>query len=413
MKILYPAAYFFPENVASSHLEHDMMAAFAAAGHTVDVICPVPTRGISEQVREQYRHVREETLFDGSVRVHRFWAPQEGRNPLLRAFRYFWCNAQMYRLGRRFAGTDVLLAGSTPPTQGLLGRALKRKLRCPFVYDLQDIFPDSLVYTGLSHRGSLLWKIGRRIEDATYSGCDKIIVISEDFRRNLLEKGVPAEKMEVIYNWIDTDEVHPIAEGENGLFDEFHLDPNVFLVIYAGNLGNAQDGQNIIDAADRLRGHSEIQFAIFAGGSEYASLKEQAKQRAMKNVCFFPLLPQNRVSEVYSAGDIALITCKPGTGKVGLPSKAWSIMAAGTPIVAAFDTDSELARILTIARCGQVVEAGHSEALAAAILSAAQNRDECLVQGRNGRDYVVAHLGKQVATRAYQAVMESVCRTIR
>ena len=413
MKILYLAAYFSPENMAFSHLEHDMMEGFATAGHTVEVICPTPTRGISDKVRAQYRYRKEEEMYGGQVHVHRFWAPREGRNPVIRAIRYFWCNLRMYQIGKRFHDIDIIFANSTPPTQGLLGGALKKKISCSFVYNLQDIFPDSLINTGLSHKDSFLWRIGRIVENATYRSCDKIVVISEAFRHNLQEKGVSTEKIEVIYNWIDTEEVHPIRKEKNKLFEEFNLDQNAFLVIYAGNLGSSQDGQTILAAADRLREHAEIQFAIFADGSEYVVLKNLAAQQSMKNVRFFPLLPQQRVSEVYSAGNVALITCKSGVGKTGMPSKAWSIMSAGTPIIAAFDTDSELAQIIARAKCGRVVEAGRPEKLAAAILSAVQNAEELSMQGKNGSSYVVAHHGKKAATEAYQTVMESVCHTNR
>ena len=110
MKILYLAAYFSPENMAFSHLEHDMMVGFATAGHTVEVICPTPTRGISDKVREQYRYRKQEEMYGGQVHVHRFWVPREGRNPVIRAIRYFWCNLRMYQIGKRFHDIDIIFA---------------------------------------------------------------------------------------------------------------------------------------------------------------------------------------------------------------------------------------------------------------------------------------------------------------
>lgn len=90
---------------------------------------------------------------------------------------------------------DIISSGSTPPTQGLVCARLKKKFGIPFVYNLQDIFPDSLVSSGLVRKRSLLWKIGRRIEDKVYEAADKIIVISDDHKQNIMNKGVPEEKM--------------------------------------------------------------------------------------------------------------------------------------------------------------------------------------------------------------------------
>lgn len=101
---------------------------------------------------------------------------------------------------------------------------IKKCRKIPFVYNLQDIFPDSLVGTGMTKKGSFLWRIGRIIENFTYRNADKIIVISEDFKRNIMAKGVPEEKIEVIYNWIDENEVVPIAKDVNPLYHELRAE---------------------------------------------------------------------------------------------------------------------------------------------------------------------------------------------
>ena len=197
MKLLFLDAYFEPETIAFTHLENDLIEGLITDGHKIDVICPIPTRSISNDVYEKYWSLRRESLYGGYVCVTRFWAPREGKNLILRAFRYFWCNFQTYRIAMRVKNIDLVFSNSTPPTQGMLSALAVKKLsnkyekKVPFIYNLQDIFPDSLVSTGLTKKGSLLWKIGRRIENYTYRNADKIIVISEGFKRNIMAKGVP------------------------------------------------------------------------------------------------------------------------------------------------------------------------------------------------------------------------------
>ena len=289
MKILFLNAYFHPEKIAFTHLEQDLLEGLLAAGHQIEVLCPVPTRGISPETVKEYAGKKEEMLYDGRVHVRRFWAPQEGRNPLIRAFRYFWCNLRQYQLGRKYRGVDVIFAVSTPPTQGWLAGKLSKKLRCRFVYNLQDVFPDSLVTTGLAQRDSLLWKVGRRLEDSTYQKANAIIVISQTMKQNLLCKGVPEEKLQTVSNWIDTKAVCPVAKEDNKLFEEFSVDREKFTVVYAGNFGAAQGAGVVLEAAKLL---PEVQFVIFGGGAEFENACTAAKE--LPNVIINGLLPQDQ-----------------------------------------------------------------------------------------------------------------------
>ena len=401
MKILFLNAYFKPEIIAFTHLEEDLIDGLLKANNELFVICPTPSRGISKEMVNEYKSKKKETLYDGRVSVRRFWAPREGKNPLIRAFRYFWCNFRERRIAAKYKDIDLIFAVSTPPTQGLLAGKLAKRLGCPFVYSLQDVFPDSLVTTGLSKEGSLLFKTGRKIENKTYAHASKIVVISESIKQNLLNKEVPEEKIAVIPNWIDTKAVRPVPRENNRLYEELGIVRDKFTVLYAGNMGAAQGAGVILDAAERLCDNADIQFVIFGGGAEFEAAKARAE--ALPNVFIHPLLPQERVPEVYSLGDLALITCKRGTGSAGMPSKTWTIMACGTPILAAFDTDSELANILAQANAGECVEPENAEALAKAILAFAKRPKED--QPNGGRAYVEKYASKELCVGKYVDIL--------
>lgn len=374
MRILFVNAYFPPEIIAFTHLEKDLIEGLVSAGNEVEVVCPTPTRGVCDKTYREYKSIKSESLYDGSVRVKRFWAPREGKNPLIRAFRYLWCNIREYQIGRRYKNIDAVFAVSTPPTQGLLAGRLAKKLKCKFVYSLQDIFPDSLVTTGLASNRSPVYKIGRIIENKTYKYADKIIVISASCKNNLLNKGISEEKIELISNWVDIAKVKPIEKENNGLFDEFGIDRSKFIVLYAGNFGAAQGADIVLKAAENLRQEGNIQFVIFGGGAEYDAAVDYTEKNKIDNVIINPLLPAERISEVYSLGDVALITCKKGVGNSGMPSKTWSIMACNTPIIASFDTVSDMADILNQSGAGVCTPAGDADALSNAILEFKEGR---------------------------------------
>ena len=275
----------------------------------------------------------------------------------------------------------------------------KYKKKVSFVYNLQDIFPDSLVNTNLTHNGSVLWKIGRKLEDFTYRHADKIIVISQAFKKNLLAKGVSEKKVEIISNWIDLESVQPVERKDNKLIDEFDLDPSKFLVVYAGNFGAAQGADIVIKAAMELQDYKDIQFVIFGGGPYFEDAREQAKN--LDNIFIHELMPQDRISEVYSLGDIALITCKKGTGKAGMPSKTWSIMACNTPIIASFDEESDLADVIRNSGAGVCVNPEDVFALSDAIVKVSERKQKKL-DCMELRKYVLKNASKQICVRKYK-----------
>ena len=412
MKILKLPSYFFPERISSSHLSEDTREAYLKAGFTIENYVPMPTRGVSREVWEKYKKISYEELEDGKVIVHRFPMFREGKNPVLRAIRYVLVNLIQYHKGIRTEDVDLVMAGSTPPTQGLLCGKVAAKLskkqgkKVPFIYTLQDVFPDSLLSTGMVKKKGVIWKIGRKMEDKTYSYADKIIVISEDIKRNIMDKGVPEEKIEVIYNWIDTETVRPVAFCDNILAKELGITGDKFRVVYAGNLGMAQSVSTLIGAAERLQ-NDNVEFLIFGKGAEEEKLKKSAER--LSNVRFFPLQPAERISEVYSLGDCCAVLCKAGIGGIGVPSKTWSIMACGRPLLVSFDK-SELCHTVSKANAGLCSPAEDVEALIENIRALNSDRAKTLQMGENARKYAEEYADKKQATQKHIELIKKITR---
>lgn len=405
MRILFLPAYYYPEHAASSYLGDNIREAICINGDEVVLFAPVPCRGVSEEIRNDYSrppHLKE-VLFDGKLSVNRFPLIREGKNAISRFLRYVICWIKQYRRGRMAKGIDCIFLASTPPIQGLLGAFLKSRMKIPFVYNLQDIFPDSLAGTGLAKKGGLLWKIGRVIENYTYKKADKIIVISEDFKKNIMAKGVPEEKIEVVYNWVDTEAVKPVIKEDNPLFEEFGLSRDKFTVVYAGNLGNAQYVSVILDAASTI---PDVQFAIFGTGGMEDELRARIQKEGLTNAHLLPLQPMERVSQVYSLGDACVVTCKAGLGGSAMPSKTWSIMSCGRPVIASFD-EGELKVILEKNECGVFAHAGIVQEFVDAIKTLQDNPEHCLEMGENARQFILDNLTKEVGTRKYVEVIKS------
>lgn len=401
-KAIFPCSYYLPETAASLYITDNIVHACAESEIEVYLYTPTPTRSVPETAIWE----KEETLVDGKLHIKRFNMYGEGKNPILRALRYLFCEfVQLhYCLWKKY---DVAFIDSTPPIQGLKTPIIKLFKRVPVVYNAQDIFPDSLVGTGLTQKGSLIWKVGRIVEKITYKYADKIIVISEDFKNNLLSKGVPEEKIKVVYNWVDETAVVDIPREDNKLFDKYGLDKSKFYVTYNGNIGLTQNMDMLLEVAKELEDNEDIQFVLVGNGAYLAEVKHIIKNESISNVHLLPFQPYEDISHVFSLGDVSLVISKPGVGANSVPSKTWSIMSASRPVLANFD-ENELKSIIDNNNCGIFTKAGDKDAFKNAILMLYNNRTLCKDMGQNGRKFVMDNLTKTIGTQKYIDIIKSV-----
>lgn len=408
MRILYLPAYFYPEKAASSYLGENRNQAFADAGFEIEAYAPTPCRGITKEEREEYcsKKHRVEKMYDGKMTMHRFSLYAEGKNPVLRALRYSLCWFIQFHKALWVKNVDCIYLASTPPIQGLIGSWAGRLRKIPFVYCLQDIFPDSLVGTSLAKKGGLLWKVGRVVENITYKGADKIIVISQDFKNNIMAKGVPEDKIVVVYNWVDQNAVVDIPRTENKLFDKYGLDRNKFYITYNGNIGLTQNMDMLLEVAKALEANEDIRFVLVGNGAYLEQVQQIIKDRNIGNVTLLPFQPYEDISHVFSLGDVSLVISKPGVGANSVPSKTWSIMSASRPVLANFD-ENELKSIVEDNNCGIFTKAGDKVAFTDAILKLYNDRELCKEMGKNGRKFVMANLTKEIGTQKYVDVIKS------
>lgn len=404
MKAIFPCSYYLPETAASLYITDNIVHACADKGIEVDLYTPSPTRNVPDgSVWE-----REERQMDGKLRIHRFHLYGEGKNPMLRALRYFLGEFILlhYCMWKKY---DVAFVDSTPPIQGLKMPLIKWLKRKPTIYNVQDIFPDSLVGTGLTHEGSLIWKIGRMVEKITYRYADKIIVISEDFKKNIMAKGVPEDKIVVIYNWVDQNKVVDVPREENKLFDVYGLDRSKFYITYNGNIGLTQNMDMLLDVAKELQEeYEDIHFVLVGNGAYLDEVKRKVVDQQLENVHLLPFQPYEDISHVFSLGDASLVISKPGVGANSVPSKTWSIMSASRPVLANFD-ENELKTIIENNHCGIFTKAGDKDAFKESILTLYNRRELCKEYGHNGRKFVLDNLTREVGTQKYVDVIKEVC----
>ena len=326
MNVTFLAGYFTPEKSADTHLNDDLVRDFSEYGCKVHVIVPFPNRGVSKEEILKYETLREEKVND-TLSIHRVGGKTKFKKDLIsRGFSFIQKTLSIYLESRKHK-TDCFFVVSTPPFLGYLAILLSKK--APVIYKLQDVFPDNLIEIKNLSESSILVKILRKLEKKVYTSVSRILVCSNDVKKTLKKRGVPEEKITVVHDWVDETSCVPISRTDNLLFDTFGVSRDDFIFTYAGNIGHMQNIDTIIDAAKILKDQAlPIKIALIGDGARKQHIEERVRNESLTNVIMIPMQPLSKVSEVYSFGDVGLVSLKPGVARTALPSKTWSIMSA-------------------------------------------------------------------------------------
>ena len=234
--------------------------------------------------------------------------------------------------------------------------------------------------------------------------CARYVRISSDsFAKGVRALGVPDSKMPLIYDWVDTNLIRPLCRNtafarENGLQEKF-------VVLYAGNLGMSQGLESVLDCAERLRTFPDIVFAFVGDGKARSHLMESAKERELSNARFLDYQPRERLPEILGMASASLVTLRKGVGLNSLPSKCFSILASGRPIIASVDEESETFQLVRRSGGGLCVPPEAPDRLSEAILRLRNDPALWEQSGRLGRDYALRHHSVRAATDEFERLM--------
>jgi len=410
MRILLLSTYFQPESASNGILMTLLSEELTRQGHRVTVITGMPHYD-DNRILPAYRRRLWARERMGEIRIIRvyLYVPAKKTKVLGRILNYLSFNATSLLAGLLVGNQDLLLVPSPPLTNGVTGWLLSRLHRIPFIYNVQDIYPDVAVRLGILKNPRLI-RLFERMESFVYSKATAISVISDGFTRNLQRKGVPARKLNVIPNFIDANFVKPLPRCNP--FSEAHGLNSRFVALFAGNIGLSQGMDSVVDAAALLQGVPEILFLIVGNGVSRLGLMQKVEQLGLQNVRFLPFQPYDLIPEMYAAADTCLIPLRRGLTEDSVPSKLFTIMGAGRPVVASLDRESDTYRVLTEAACGVCTNPEEPQELADAILSLYNNRSLAAEMGRRGREFVETHYTSESVARQYIDLFTTLLNTV-
>ena len=360
MRVLFISQLFDPENSIKGL---EFARRLQSLGHEIEVVTTYPSYPYGK-LFDGYRQnpIKIENI-DG-VRVVRLPTfISHGKSIFKRMMSYgsFGIVSLIYSLLAR-KKYDVVYAYYPPVIVGLVAITLRMVKRMPYIYDIQDMWPEALIATGKIKRGKIS-EIIEKICKIIYKKSEKIVVQSQGYRRELIRKGVPERKISIIYNWCDEARM-----GSNMTHKIDVRQDNCFNIIYAGNIGSAQALEHVVKAALLLSrdGVDHVQLTFIGEGVEKHKIEEQVRKYDLRNVHLYPQVPLDEIANVLASADALLIhLANDPLFDITIPSKLQAYMMAGRPILAA--VNGEAASIVNIANAGIVVEPCNSEKLARAI----------------------------------------------
>jgi colanic acid biosynthesis glycosyl transferase WcaI len=297
-------------------------------------------------------------------------------------------------------GLDAVICVSPPLQLGPAAWMIARTRRARLIVHLQDIVPDAALSTGMMQAGRAV-ALSRSLERFVYARTDRITVISEGFRENLLAKGVPAQKVEVLPNWVDAGRFPSVADST--VRSALGAPDRETLVLHTGNMGAKQGLETVVDAAAQLAGE-DIAITLIGDGQSRAALEARAASLKLEKLKFLPL--QSDLPATLAAANVLVLSQRAQVTDSAAPSKLLTYMASGKPIVATVNESSEAGQLIMRARCGVVVPPEEPAALAAALRELHRHPEQHDELGAAGRRHVSEHFDRKVILRRWERLVE-------
>lgn len=331
--------------------------------------------------------------------------PDHGQSAIKRVLNYVSFAASSLFYGLFMAKrADVIYAYHPPLTVGITASLLRLLRRMPVVYDIQDMWPESLRASGMLNSERILG-IVENVCQWVYKHVDRIVVLSPGFKKLLISRGVEEKKIDVIYNWCDESSL----EKASTTLKSQLIDKNYFNILFAGNMGKGQALTSVLDAAEILKDQeNKIRFVFLGSGVETDNLKKMAGEKNLHNVIFLPRVPMAEVGPILNAANALIVHLKNDPlFRVTIPSKTQAYMAAGKPILMAVPGDA--ADLIEQAVCGITAISEDATSIAEAATSLSKLSQENLDEmGEKAQTFYHKNLSMKTGTKKFSKIFHQV-----
>jgi putative colanic acid biosynthesis glycosyltransferase WcaI len=396
--LIFFTQLYYPDITTTAIIMTDLTEDLASYGLNVKVICAQPTYLVKKSCPKDEVH--------NKVVIRRVWTFLFDKNKILgRLLNGISCFFAMLITLFSIEKKAILVFNTNPALLPLLGFIGKKLRNRQYVILVHDLWPELPVHTGMIRKGGLLYKIIDFINIQSFKNANGIIAISDKMKERILYK-VPEKEhsIYIIHNWADANRIFPIEKENIRLFDGLGL-RNKKIIVYSGNLGLYQPLEVMIGAANELKDREDILFLFVGNGGKKVKIQNLAESLELDNIKFLPFQPLDRLSEFLSLADVSLMGIYPENEGVIMPSKLYSLLAIGKPIICVADPESEVAKILEQAKAGIQSSVIDPKELASKILGIIDNQEKAIAMGKNGRKYFLEHFERKIITRQWNSIL--------
>lgn len=410
MRILILAHNFPPESSPLAVRTYEHAKWWVKLGHQVEVATTAPNYPNGVLYAGHRNPLLSRETVDGIdvVRVWTFLAANRGE--ALRSISFASYFLSVVAQAPRFSRADVVLSSSPQLLAGLAGYPMSRLQRRPWVLEVRDLWPESIVAVGAMSRGRTI-KALEALERFAYRNADHIVPVSGAFRPHIEACGIAPEKITVLHNGANL-ELFAAPVKNPKLAEELGL-AGKFVAAYCGTLGMAHALEAVLEAADLLRARDDVRFLMVGGGAEAAKLRQLRDQRNLDNVVILDRQPHDRMPEIWGLANASIVHLRDTPlFRTVIPSKMFEVMALGLPIILGVQGEAE--RILTEAEAGIAVQPESAAAIAKAVEQLADSPGLAGALGANGRRAVQERYDRRVIAEQYVSLLQRVvaeCKT--
>jgi glycosyltransferase involved in cell wall biosynthesis len=307
----------------------------------------------------------------------------------------------------------VIIASSPQLLVGLSGWWLAFTRQIPFVFEVRDLWPESLAAVGVGGENSLLHHALARIAGFLYRRADRIVVVTAAFKDHLIHRWrVPAQKIDIVENGVETDLFAPDSVAARVRRKELNAESR-FLVCYIGTMGMAHGLETLLAAAATLQSKApNVLFLLIGEGSEKERIQSLGQSRGLTNVRFLDQQPREKIPSFISASDLCLVLLKKtDVFKTVIPTKMLEYMSCARPVI--LGVEGQARQILEDAAAGLAIEPENADALATAITRLDHNRELSTALGEQGRIYILENFSRASTAQEYIAVLRDIASTSR
>lgn len=377
-KLIFINRYFYPDLSATSQILTDLSHSLVEKGESVTVVTSRLIYGGSSELLPP-------TDENKGVRIVRVWTTNFGRSNLLgRSLDYlsFYVTA-FFVLLRITQRNDILVAKTDPPLISVIAWLITKIKGARLVNWLQDIFPEVAFGLDMLTCKPLFIAV-KFLRNISLKAASANIVLGSRMYDYVSSLGLDKNKVVVINNWADSDDIRPIRNEENELIKAWGLEGK-FVIGYSGNLGRAHEFDTIISAMQYLNEDENIVFIFIGAGMGKGRLESDLKKLGLSNYAFFPYQPREMLSQSLSASDVHLVSLQPQLEGFVVPSKIYGVLAVGRPFVFIGDEDGEIARLASKYRCGYSLSVGAGKELGQLLMKLKMDANSMQATGKNGR----------------------------